>query len=204
MLTRMQGGLAAAVVIPVTVGLVVLDLTDVGFREWWAARPLTTDTVAGVLVLLVTVLVVDQVVRSRQVNDRSRAVAAQAAILMGQAARSSKAVSSALDGSGDSAAASDAFRTYMLMLLVGAPVLIDATVSRKFLEEAQLLGAELARALASMTGTPDATTTASARLAEALDRLRKAAAPLLRPLNLEELLAAAGDGPAVGAAGGNS
>jgi hypothetical protein len=56
---------------------------------------LSTDAVAGLLVLLVTVLVVDQVVSSRQLNDRARAVAAQAAIMVTQAARSARAVSSA-------------------------------------------------------------------------------------------------------------
>lgn len=60
MLTRWQGGFAAVVVTLVTFGLVILDLTDSGFRNWWADHALTTDTVAGLLVLLVTVLVVDQ------------------------------------------------------------------------------------------------------------------------------------------------
>ena len=35
----------------------------------------------------------------------------------------------------------------MMMLLVAAPVLIDAKVSRDFLEQAQVLGGELARAM---------------------------------------------------------
>jgi hypothetical protein len=48
-------------------------------------------------------------------------------------------VSQALAGSGDRDTASDEFRTYMIMLLVGAPVLIEATVSRNFLEQAQSL-----------------------------------------------------------------
>jgi hypothetical protein len=61
MVTRWLGGLAAAVV------------------------TLTTDTVAGLLVLMITVLVVDQVVRLRQGNSRARAVAVQAAILMTEA-----------------------------------------------------------------------------------------------------------------------
>ena len=41
----------------------------------------------------------------------------------------------------------------MMMLLVGAPVLIDAIVSRNFLEQAQALGGEMARALAAMART---------------------------------------------------
>ena len=42
----------------------------------------------------------------------------------------------------------------MMMLLVSAPVLIDATVSRNFLEQAQALGGEMARALAATRRTP--------------------------------------------------
>ena len=81
----------------------------------------------------------------------------------------------------------------MMMLLVGAPVLIDARVSRNFLEQAQYLGTELARTMATMARTPDATGTARARLDEAVDRLRAASTPLLAPLNLEALMAAGGD-----------
>ncbi len=192
MLTRRQGGLAAVVVTLVTLGLVVLDATDRGFQRWWVARPLTTDTVAGVLVLLITVLVADQVVTRRQVKDRSRAVAAQAAIVMGQAVRSSKAVSSVLDGSSDRSAATDEVRTYMIMLLVGAPVLIDAAISRNFLEQAQRLGGEMARMLATTAKAPDATIS-SARLDATVARLQAAYSPLLRALNPEELAVARGD-----------
>ena len=194
MLTRWQGWIAAAAVSLVTLGLVVLDLADRPFRSWWAQRALTTDTVAGMLVLLITVLVVDQVVGRRQIKDRSRAVSAQAAIVMGQAVRSSKAVSSVLDGSGDRAAAADEVRTYMIMLLVGAPVLIEARVSRTFLEQAQYLAAEMARTLAAMAKSPDASPISSARLDDAVGKLRAASTPLLQPLGLDELLSA-GDQP---------
>jgi hypothetical protein len=44
--------------------------------------------VAGLLVLLVTVLVVNQLLNRRQAGQRGHAVAAQAAILVAQAARS--------------------------------------------------------------------------------------------------------------------
>jgi hypothetical protein len=191
-LTRWQGWPAAVAVTLLTFGLVILDLADGGFRRWWADHALTTDTVAGLLVVLVTVLVVDQVVSRRQVNDRSRAVAAQAAIMMSQAARSSKAVSSALNGSGDPAAASDEVRNYMIILLLGAPVLIDAKVSRNFLEEAQHLGGEMARMLTTMAKKPDAAAASSARLDDAVERLRAASTPLLQPLNPEERIAADG------------
>jgi hypothetical protein len=43
--------------------------------------------VSGLLVLLITVLVADQVVKLRQINERSRVVAAQAAIVTTQAVR---------------------------------------------------------------------------------------------------------------------
>jgi hypothetical protein len=192
-LSRWQGWLVAVAVTLVTAVLVILDLTDAGFRRWWDEHALTTDTVAGLLVLLVTILVVDQVVRLRQVGDRARAVAAQAAIMGAQAARAVKAVSAALDGSGDRGAASDEVRNYMIMLLVGAPVLIEARASRSFLEEAQRLGGELAQTLAAMARTPGASAVSGARLNEAVRRLRAASAPLLQRLTPDERTAADGN-----------
>ena len=118
MSTRLAGWLAAVLAMLVTLALVIVEVTDAGQRRWWAAHPLTTDTVAGLLVLLVTVLVVNQLLSRRQAGQRGHAVAAQAAILMAQAARSARAVSSAIGGSGDRDAASDGFRTYMMMLLI--------------------------------------------------------------------------------------
>jgi uncharacterized membrane protein len=56
----LDGVLAAVLAMLVTLALVVVELTDAGQRHWWAAHPLTTDTVAGLLVLLVTVLVVNR------------------------------------------------------------------------------------------------------------------------------------------------
>jgi len=192
-LSRWQGGVAALVVTLVTGALVMLEVTDVGLRRWWAFHALTTDTVAGLLVLLITVLVADRVVRLRQINSRARAVAAQAAILVKQAIRSTRAVSQALAGSGDRDAAGDEFRTYMMMLLVGAPVLIDATVSRNFLEQAQSLGGEMARALAATARTPGQADYPAARLDDAVRRLRTASTPLLQVLNPETRLVVLGD-----------
>jgi hypothetical protein len=185
-LSRWQSGLAAVVVTLVTLGLVLLDLTDSGFRTWWLAHALTTDTVAGVLVLLITLLVVDQVVTRRQIRNRSHAVAAQAAIVVAQASRSSRAVSAAVAGSGERDAAWDEVRTYMMMLLVGAPVLIDAAASRSFLEDCQHLGGEMARALTAMTRAPDAGSDSAARLNDAVQRVRTASAPLLQMLDVDE------------------
>lgn len=48
----------------------------------WCCHALTTGSVAGLLVVLVTVLVIDQVVRFRQINSRARVVAVQAAIMV--------------------------------------------------------------------------------------------------------------------------
>jgi hypothetical protein len=87
------------------------------------------------------------VVRVRQINNRALAVAVQAAIIMSQANRASRAVSQVLAGSGDRDAAYEEFRTYTTMLLATAPVLIDAKSSRDFLEQAQHLDGEMARAL---------------------------------------------------------
>ncbi len=176
-----------------TGALVILDVTDVSLRRWWALHALTTDTVAGLLVLLITVLVADQVIRLRQIKDRARAVAAQSAILVNQANRSAQAVSQALAGSGDRDAAGDEFRTYMMMLLVGAPVLIDAIVSRNFLEQAQALGGEMARALAAMARTSGPGDYPGARLDDAVQRLRTASTPLLQVLDPETRLAVLGD-----------
>ena len=192
MFTRGQGGVAAIVVTLVTWGLVVLDITDTGMRRWWAVHALTTDTVSGLLVLMITVLVVDQVVRYRQLSDRSRAVGAQAVIVVTQAVRASRVITQAVSGSGDRDAASDEFRTYMMMLLVAAPVLIDAKASRAFLEQAQSLGGEMAHALALTGGTPDPADSAR-RLDRATKRLRDTCSPLLQALDPQTLAAIDGD-----------
>jgi hypothetical protein len=191
-LARLHGWASAAAVTLVATALVITEITDAGIRHWWAAHALTTDTVAGLLVLLITLLVANQVVILRQARDRSRAVAAQAAILLGQAGRSSRAVSAALDGSGDRDAASNELRTYMIMLLVGAPVLIDARASRMFLEQAQHFAAELARSL-GVTKAAAPSAHPAARLDDALRRLRSASAPLLQRLSPDERTAATGD-----------
>src|SRR5271165_6551237 len=138
----------------VTLTLVAGELTDAVQRRWWAARPLTTDTVAGLLVLLVTILVVNQLLNRQQAGQRGHAVAAQAAIVVAQAARSAKDVSSVIHGSGDRATASDSFRLYMTMLLTSAPVLISDPVARRFLEQAQYLGGVMARVLTEIDRRP--------------------------------------------------
>ena len=179
-----QAGFATVVVTLLTLFLVVLDITDETFRQWWSARPFTTDTVGGILVVLITVLVVNQVVRIRQLRDRSRATAAQAAIVLTQAARATRVVA-AVGDSGDRAAASDEVRTYLTMVLIAAPILIDARISRAFLEQAQRLGGLLAQTL----GTPrrrSRAVTPSTTLDQALEHLRATAAPLIALLSGEE------------------
>src|SRR5690348_900090 len=193
--TRLIGWLAAVLAMLITLTLVVDDLTNAGQRRWWAARPLTTDTVAGLLVLLVTILVVNQLLNRRQARQRGHAIAAQAAIMVAQATRSAKAVSSLIDGSGDRDAASDGFRTYMMMLLISAPVLIDDPVARRFLERAQYLGGVMAGALAVLDRSADGTAVPGGaamrggaavpgdRLGDALQQLKDAAAPFIALLD---------------------
>jgi len=195
-LSRWQGGLAATVVTVLAAVLVVLDINDGAMRRWWDGHALTTDTVSGLLVLMITLLVVDQVVSLRQINDRARAVAAQAAIVMTQAMRASQAVSQATAkdaGPDDRDTASDELRTYMMMLLVAAPVLIDVKVSRAFLEQAQLVAAEMARALGIRARSLTPGTLADARLDDAVQGLRTASTPLLQVLDPETQAAIRGD-----------
>jgi len=179
---RFLGWPPAALATLITAALVAGELTDAGQRRWWATRPLTTDTVAGLLVLLITVLVVNQLLNRRQSRQRGHAVAAQAAIMAAQAARSAQAVSAVLDGSGDRDAASDGFRTYMLMLLTGAPVLINDPTARHFLEQAQYLGGLMARTLTEIDKSPKGTAIPGDRLQGAVRQLQSAAAPLLQLL----------------------
>jgi 4-amino-4-deoxy-L-arabinose transferase-like glycosyltransferase len=188
------GWLAAIVATLVTWGLVAADIADGGMRRWWAGHALTTDTVSGLLVLLITVLVVNQVVRRRQLRGRSQAIAAQAAIMVTQASRTVRAVTGALDGSGDRDAAADEVRTYLMMLLIGAPVLIDARTSRSFLEEAQHLGGEMARALVTMSKDQKDQADSSRRLDDAVKRLQTASAPLMQVLDPEARSAVTGVG----------
>jgi hypothetical protein len=200
--TQLRGWAAAAAAMLVTMALVIGDITDGALRRWWEAHPLTTDTVAGLLVLAITLEVADQVVLKRQRRDRSRAVAAQAAIVVGQAARSYRALSAVYDGSGDDGTAVDEVQTYMMMLLVSAPLLIEDRVARNFLEQAQHMAGEMARALSARAKSPGAAVAAADRVRAAVDSLRAAASPLLGPLNTDQLIAAGADfAPFLGPAG---
>jgi hypothetical protein len=185
-LPRWQGGVATAFVTTLAVVFVVLDITDRSVRRFWATHALSTDTIAGLLVLALTVLVVDQVVSRRQVADRSRAVAANAGIVLAQASRSVQAVTAARDHDEDRKNAADELRSYLQILMVGAPVFIEDPLSRRFLEQAQGLGGELARVL-SPSGFTASTLHSSARgLEQAVADLRAAASPLLAVLTTDE------------------
>jgi uncharacterized membrane protein YcjF (UPF0283 family) len=196
MLSRWHGWLAAIVVTLLTAVLVVQEITDGAMRRWWSGHALTTGTVSGLLVLLITLLVVDQVVRLRQLSDRARTIAAQAAIIMAQAERASRLVSKAVAPGADESdhdAAVDELRTYMMMLLIGAPVLIDAKTSRNFLEQAQAVGALMAHALAVAGRSSGPAASPDTRLDDAVQRLQAAATPLLAVLDPKTQGAIRGD-----------
>lgn len=175
MTSRSRGWFAAGAVTLITIALAVLDVTDRSLRHWLEDHPFTTAVLSGILVLLVTVLVVDRVVDIRRVSERSQAVAAQAAIVLSQASPAQRAVLASLSGDGDRESAGDELRTYLTMLLISAPVLIDARRSRTFLEEAQTLAGHLARALNDHAASDEL----REQMTETIKRLRAASAPLL-------------------------
>ena len=186
MLSGWQGWLAATVATLLTAALVIGEITDAAMRRWWSGHALTTDTVSGLLVLLITLLVVDQVVRLRQLNARARAIASQAAIILAQAEVASRSVSQAVAPGADPGNRDDAVdqaRTYTMMLLVGAPVLIDARVSRTFLEQAQTLAGLMAEALGMPGKASGHATVSPTRLDHAVQRLRDASDPLIAVLD---------------------
>jgi hypothetical protein len=185
MSARSAAWLAAILVTLVALGLIVAGLIDAGVRGWWNNNSLTTDTVSGLLVLLITILIVNQLLNIREARQRRTAVAAQAAIVMAQAAQSAGAISSVTGGSGDRNAASDGFRTYTMMLLISAPMFIGDSASRRFLEQAQDLDGVMAHTLAQLSSSKSATTVPRDGLDNAMKQLQSAAAPLLRPLSPE-------------------
>jgi hypothetical protein len=180
-----MGWLAAALVMLVTVALIVGEINNAAQRSWWGSHSLTTDTVSGLLVLSITVLVVNQLINLRQDKQQRHAVATQAAFLVAQAAQSARAVSSVTGGSGNRHAASDADRTYMLMLFISAPVFINDPVARRFLEQAQDFGGEMTRTLARAHSSTDGAAGPGGRLDDAMQRLQSGATPLLQVLSRE-------------------
>jgi hypothetical protein len=149
-------------------------------------RSSTSSTIStGVLLLLITVLLINRVVRVRQLRDRAQVTAAQAAIIAGQARRAVEALRSAAKGDGDRDVASDEIRTYMTMLLISAPVLIDARESRAYLERAQWLAAILAAGLRA-SGEGPISDELQQRLRDASDGLRDSVQPLLARLGPDQ------------------
>jgi hypothetical protein len=144
---RYGGWWGALTVMVVTATLVVLDIGDGSVHRYWSRHSFASSVLSGLLVLLLTVLIVDRVTRLRQLRSHSRAIAAQAAVIVGQAARTADSVARTSSSGDDHDEASEELRTYTQMLLTSAPVLIDAEVSRTFLETAQRLAAQLFRAL---------------------------------------------------------
>ena len=97
-----------------------------------------------------------------------------------------------LQKQGDRDAVSDEVRTYLTMVLFAAPVLIETATPRRFLEQSQRLGAELARALRTDVDEDGAVSAVQARVGTAADGVREAAQPLLQVLNAQQLAAADG------------
>src|ERR1700722_14395597 len=112
-----QAGVATIAVALLSAALIILDLSDGAFRRWWSARAFTTDAIAGILVVLVTVLIVNQALGILRERERFRATAAQACMVLSQAIRATRPVL-ACATSGDRTAASDELRTYMIILMI--------------------------------------------------------------------------------------
>jgi hypothetical protein len=170
------------------VALVVLDLADGAVSRWLSGHALTTSAIVSVLVLLITVLNVDRIARRRQARERAQVTAAQAAIVNLQAGRATDIVRAALDDRDQREPAADELRTYMTMLLISAPILIDTVPTRAFLESAQRLGGLLSIAL-QRADDGDHVHDLDGNLKRAVDALSDAAQPLLKILNLAQLAA---------------
>jgi hypothetical protein len=162
--------------------------------RWLAGHALTTSAIVSVLVLLITVLNVDRIARRRQARERAQVTAAQAAIVNLQARRATDIVRTALDDRDQREPAADELRTYMTMLLISAPILIDTVPTRTFLECAQRLGALLSIALQRADDGGHAHDL-DGKLKRSAAALSDAAQPLLKILNLAQLAAvdSAGD-----------
>ena len=181
-----RGWSGAVAVTVITAALVVLDLSDDSVRRYWYLHSFTSSILSGLLVLLLTALVVDRVTRIRHFRDQSRAIAAQAAVIVVQAGRAADAVAQSSPSAEDQEAASDELRTFTQMLLTCAPVLIEASVSRVFLESAQRLAGQLFRAMRDGGRSSESAEQRKARLDHLVDQLRATAAPLLAPLTRDQ------------------
>ena len=181
----------ATTVLAVTVALVVLDLTDRSVHSYWSRHSFAASVLSGLLVLLLTVLVVDRVIRIRQLRNQSQAIAAQAAVIVAQANRAVDVITRKPLTDDDRDEASDELRTYTQMLLTSAPLLIGSKVPRTFLETAQRVAAQLFQALRDVGD--QRSEPANRRLDGAMEQLRASAAPLLGALNRAQLNAVRSD-----------
>src|SRR6202012_1247928 len=121
----------------------------------------------------------------RKLRERSQVMAAQAAMVTGQAQRANRALRAALDGSGERDAAGDELRTYMTMLMIAGPVLMEGQQTRHFLEQCQRLAGAQARALPA-TRPGNGPAELEDRLGNAVEGVRAAVKPLLEMLDVEE------------------
>jgi uncharacterized protein YoxC len=174
----------AVTVLVVALALVVLDITVGSVHAYLSRHSFTSSFVSGVLVLMLTVLIVDRVVHIRQLTNQSRAIGAQAAVIVAQAKRAADAVNQASSSVDGRDAASDELRNYTLLLFTSAPVLIDAKISRTFLETADRFALQLARALQAAGSDQGAQT--KAPLEDGVKQLRTAADPLLSALTRDQ------------------
>lgn len=178
--------LGALGVLVLAAALVVLDATVPSVDRYWSRHAFTSSVLSGVLVLLLTVLIADRVTHLRQQRNQARAIAAQAAVIVAQAVRTAAAVAGAGRSADDRESAGDELRTYMLMLLTSAPLLIDAANPRLFLEAAQRVGVQLSRVLGAAGERGRPRPREPIRLDDEVQYLRQAAAPLLSALKPEE------------------
>ena len=183
MLSGYRAWSGALIVMVVTAVLVVLDITGGPVHRFWSRHSFTTNVLAGVLVLLLTVLIVDRVIRIRELKNEARAVGAPVALIVAQASRAADAITRAARSAEDREEASAEVRTYTQMLLTSAPLLIDASDTRTFLEAAQRVAAGLFRALHAEDEKVEPTKT---QLDHAVEQLQAAAVPLLKALSSEQ------------------
>ena len=175
----------AAAVMAVVLALIALDVVDHSFNSWFDRHSFSTDAISTLLGLAVAALVVDRISDRRRLRDRAQVMAAQGAMVAGQALRATRTVTAALGGTAERDGAADELRTFMTMMLISAPVLMDAPQTRQFLEASQRLAGELARALTA-TRSGDHPKEVDRRLNDAADQVRTAVQPLLQTLNIDQ------------------
>ncbi len=183
MLERLRAWSGALSVALLATALVILDIFDGTVRRYWSRHAFTSSILSGTLVLLLTVLIVDRVTRMRQLRNQSRVMSVQALVIVAQGARTADAVARVSSSTEDRDAASGELRTYTQLLFTSAPVLIEAKVSRAFLETAQGVAGLFFQALNNVG--EEAAADRKRGVEAAVAQLRGAAAPLLTVLPAE-------------------